>query len=284
MSPKISIVMTCFNHANYIEEAITSILSQTYTDWELIIVNDGSTDNSVDIIEKYLKKDHRIKLILHSQKTNRGIAESTLLGIKKSRGKYVAFLEDDDIWLPTNLQEKIGLFENPLYKKTILIFNAVTMIGSPKIAETKQQYYSDWRKIFLGQNKKLNSVVWFTRKNPIATFSCVMCKRQHFNNIARPTIKAFEVWTDLWFWAQLSLKGEFVYLDKELTKWRLHDTSYNSIHKDSVHSPEFYKHFLLHCLPMLLRKSIFKPQQFAIVLAAYIYVVCNPALTIHLLQ
>ena len=92
MKPLVSVIMPAYNGEKYIGEAIESILNQTYDNFELIIVEDKSTDKTLEVIKRY--HDSRIYLFLNSE--NRGISYSTNLGISKSRGKYIALLDDDD--------------------------------------------------------------------------------------------------------------------------------------------------------------------------------------------
>ena len=106
--PLISIIMPVYNGAAYLEEAIDSLLRQTYPHFELLIFNDGSTDDSVAIIERYT--DPRIHLY-HNEK-NLGIIKTKNRGIEIARGKYIATLDADDIALPTRLEKQVALMES----------------------------------------------------------------------------------------------------------------------------------------------------------------------------
>ena len=98
----ISIITASYNYANYIKECIDSVLSQDFTDWELIIVDDCSVDNSVEIIKSYT--DSRIRLIRNEK--NSGLKRTLLRGIQEAGGEYIAFLESDDIWRTDYLSKK----------------------------------------------------------------------------------------------------------------------------------------------------------------------------------
>src|SRR4030042_7089075 len=100
--PKISVIVPSYNHEKYIGFAIESVLKQTFRNWELIIVDDGSTDNSVDIIKKY--NDPRIKLFIQ---TNHDAPYTINRGIKESVGEYIAILNSDDAFEPHKLEESI---------------------------------------------------------------------------------------------------------------------------------------------------------------------------------
>ena len=105
MDEKISILMPSYNYASYIREAIESVIKQTYTNWELIIIDDASTDSSLGIIKEYLRKDPRIKLVINEK--NLGLAKTLKKGISFAEGNWIAFLECDDIFQPTSLEKKI---------------------------------------------------------------------------------------------------------------------------------------------------------------------------------
>ena len=108
-SPKISVMMIVYNAEKFIREAIESILNQTFSDFEFIILDDHSTDNSYEIINEYAKRDNRI-LVLHNEK-NLGIAESRTKCIKFAKGKYIAIADADDISIPTRLEKQLKYLE-----------------------------------------------------------------------------------------------------------------------------------------------------------------------------
>lgn len=108
--PKISVVMPAYNAEKYVSEAITSIISQTFTDFEFIIINDSSADSTKQIIESF--SDPRIKLI--NNERNQGVAQSLNIGISAAKGKYIARMDADDISLPERLQTQFNFMErNP---------------------------------------------------------------------------------------------------------------------------------------------------------------------------
>lgn len=107
----VSIIIPAYNAGRFISETIDSVLNQSYTNWELIVVNDGSKDSTLDIITSYVAKDKRISVIT---KENSGVSETRNKGIDASKGEFVAFLDADDVWLKDNLQKKVEcLINNP---------------------------------------------------------------------------------------------------------------------------------------------------------------------------
>ena len=106
---KVSIIMACYNQAEYINEAIESVKGQTFGDFECIIVNDGSTDNSLEIINKSIKDDDRFVVLT---KKNEGVCETRNYGILHSKGKYILPLDGDDKIGPVYVEEAVKLLDN----------------------------------------------------------------------------------------------------------------------------------------------------------------------------
>jgi len=106
--PIVSVVMPVYNTAQYLDEAIVSVLSQTLQDLELIAVNDGSTDHSGYILDNYAKNDKRVKVV-HQE--NRGIAAARNRGMKEATGKYIAVMDSDDVCMPNRLEKQVSFME-----------------------------------------------------------------------------------------------------------------------------------------------------------------------------
>jgi len=123
MNPLISIITPSYNAEDFIQETIESVLSQSYTHWEMIIVDDCSSDNTMLIIEKYIKKDSRIKHIRNEE--NLGVAQSRNNAIKKAKGQYIAFLDADDIWLPKKLEKQLSFMQE---KNVLMSYTAYDTI------------------------------------------------------------------------------------------------------------------------------------------------------------
>jgi glycosyltransferase involved in cell wall biosynthesis len=110
--PRVSVVIPFYNRVAFLAEAIESVLAQTYSDWELILVNDGSTDDSISIAKRYVAASPgRIHYLEHPGGKNRGRSASRNLGIKTSRGQYVAHLDSDDVWTTTKLEEQVEILD-----------------------------------------------------------------------------------------------------------------------------------------------------------------------------
>ena len=102
-NPKVSVVVTTYNRAALLPRAIRSVLAQTYEDYELIIVDDCSTDDTPDVIRTFV--DSRIRVVRHAENTGQSAAINT--GIRLARGEYIAFLDDDDEWVESKLLRQV---------------------------------------------------------------------------------------------------------------------------------------------------------------------------------
>jgi len=109
MTPLVSVVMPAYNREKYIEESIKSILNQTYNNFEFIIVDDGSTDDTEKIINTYKDKDNRIVYIKNEK--NMGISKTRNRGMDEAKGKYIAIMDSDDISLPERLEKQVKYME-----------------------------------------------------------------------------------------------------------------------------------------------------------------------------
>ncbi len=105
-----SVIMPAYNSGQWIEKSIQSVIGQTYTNWELLVIDDGSIDNTIEIIEQFSLEDSRIKLL--KNQFGKGAAGARNTGIVQSIGKYIAFLDSDDLWLPEKLQTQIQFMVN----------------------------------------------------------------------------------------------------------------------------------------------------------------------------
>lgn len=108
--PLVSVVTVFYNEEQHLSEAIESVFAQTFDDWELVLVDDGSTDGSAEIARRWAE-DHpeRVRSVGHPNGENRGISQSRNVGVAESRGTYVAYLDGDDVWLPDKLRRQVGL-------------------------------------------------------------------------------------------------------------------------------------------------------------------------------
>lgn len=143
---KVSVITPAFNAGAYLEDTIVSVLNQSYSNWEMIIVDDCSTDDTVSIASKYVEKDSRIRLIKHAN--NKGVAAARNTALDIATGLYVAFLDSDDQWTPQKLEHQLRFMETNHYVLTYTdyqIFDTEThnlgkLIKVPKKLAVKDIY------------------------------------------------------------------------------------------------------------------------------------------------
>lgn len=105
----VSIITPSYNSATFIKDTIEGILHQTYSNWELLITDDCSTDNSIDIIEEYARKDPRIKIQRLEKNSGAGICRNK--SMETAKGRYIAFCDSDDVWMPQKLEKQLAFME-----------------------------------------------------------------------------------------------------------------------------------------------------------------------------
>jgi glycosyltransferase involved in cell wall biosynthesis len=121
----VSIIIPTYNRASYIQKALDSVFKQTYRDFEVIVIDDGSSDNTKEVLQKY---GNRIR---YSYQDNHGISHARNTGIRNSKGDYIAFLDSDDYWLPEKLNRQIELFHtNPEYGMVASCCASIRLDGS----------------------------------------------------------------------------------------------------------------------------------------------------------
>ena len=207
----ISIAMATYNGATYIREQIDSILSQTLQDFELIICDDCSTDDTVDIINKYALEDSRIQL--YKNKENLGFKKNFEKAIGLCHGEYIALCDQDDVWMPNHLETLLSIIGN----KMIACGNA-DLIGSEgkrlgltlKEMEAFDYEYSE-------DVQKAYSLVYF--RSPYQGAS-MLIKRDFFK-IALPIPEELK-YHDSWFSVLSCFYGGMSYTDNVVNKYRMH--------------------------------------------------------------
>ena len=142
MAGLVSIIMPSYNTASFIAESIQSVLAQSYKDWELIIVDDCSPDNTDDVVKPYLS-DERIRYLKNEK--NSGAAVSRNRALREAKGKWIAFLDSDDLWMPEKLQKQVRFMEKNGYRFSYTNYaeidtedkrNGISVTGPKRITKT----------------------------------------------------------------------------------------------------------------------------------------------------
>jgi glycosyltransferase involved in cell wall biosynthesis len=128
--PFFSVILCTFNRAHLVKRAIESVLKQTFTDWQLIIVDDGSTDHTDEIVRKYVERDPRI-VYTYAQNQGPGLARNR--GIRLSSGEYITFIDSDDEYHPTHLQSRFEILSSR--PEIDLLHGGLDIVGDPFVAD-----------------------------------------------------------------------------------------------------------------------------------------------------
>ena len=206
LNPLISVIINCHNGEKYLDDCIKSVLSQTYKNWEIIFFDNNSTDKSSKIIKKY--NDHRIKYF-RSKKTHK-LYKARNLAINKSNAEFITFLDTDDWWVNTKLEEQKNFFlSNPsldiVYSNLYLFF---------------QKNLS--KKIFIKKIKNKNITQNLVNKFEM-TILTSMIKREFFNKIKFDN--NFTIIGDLDFFIRASIIGKIKGIKKPLAYYRYHENN-----------------------------------------------------------
>ncbi|MUK67962.1 glycosyltransferase family 2 protein [Aliivibrio fischeri] len=201
----VSIVTPAFNSSEFIIYTYESIKSQSISNWELLITDDCSSDNTLNVLKKLSETDNRVKVF--KNKINSGAAVSRNNSISHSKGKYIAFIDSDDLWLPSKLETQIEFMENNLVDFSFTSYELVDSNGFllNKIVDChgiKSVSYDD-----------------MLRKKATLGCSTVMLRRTAFDDISMPLIRTGQ---DYGLWLKLLKTGVNAYLIPDvLTQYRI---------------------------------------------------------------
>lgn len=209
MRPLISIIITNYNYANFIGDAILSAIEQDYLDKEIIVVDDGSTDNSIEVIGRYL--DH-VKLI---QQKNRGVSSARNAGVAESTGEYVAFLDADDYWMTTKLSKQYESLVNSKADLSYCKMQIVKPDGSYTFSEECRQ--GNFEKIYPR----------FPGQTPFPP-SSVLLTRNLIKSVGDWDTELLNSAEDFDYFRRCSSKSKFVFVDHALVVHREHSKSLTS--------------------------------------------------------
>jgi glycosyltransferase involved in cell wall biosynthesis len=209
-APKVSVLIPSYNYVKYLQEAIDSVLAQSYTDYELIVVDNCSTDNTIEIVNRYIHKDSRVKL--HINETNIGMYPNYNQALLLASGKYIKFLNADDKFHPNILEKFVDILEtNP---HLALVTSARQNFGSDDTVH---------RSKFIGLQKAEDIILEALDKgNFIGEPTTVMFRRTNL------TLGLFDtsllMFADYDMWLRQLSKGDIYFCEEVLSYFRQHDT------------------------------------------------------------
>lgn len=238
---RFSVVVASYNYERRILETLESLMAQTFRDFEIVVVDDGSTDGSVANIRRFIDQsgvaDVPIRLVMHPGGANKGLPATVKLGVEESRGKYVAFCEADDLWTSDHLEEVAKVISDTK-DKAIAIVNDVEIFGDAERV-AKFSRFRAYRCTRLKAGPNWFSPTDFRELNYILTLSAACVRRDvlaacDFHPVGR------EVLLDWWIWRQVLYDRPLYYIDSKLTKWRMH-ASFMARENAAVNMPDEMK-------------------------------------------
>lgn len=198
----VSVITPCYNSSKTIGQTINSVLQQTFFDWELLIVDDASTDNSLGLIYSLVKNNLKVRVF--SLKENVGAAEARNVALREARGRYIAFLDSDDIWIPNKLERQISFMASNNYAFSFSAYGIINEDGH----KLQRTIYAP---IKMTYHKLL--------KNTIIGCLTVIIDKQKVGFFEMPNLRSSH---DLALWLQILKRGIHAYgLNEELAYYRI---------------------------------------------------------------
>ncbi len=210
----VSIIMPTFNSGNFIKESINSVISQTYMDWELIIIDDFSSDNTHEIVSEFESIDDRI--IYYRLPENRGAAEARNKGISLAKGQFIAFLDSDDFWIKTKLANQIDFMISNNYLFTCTNYRFINEEGRDIGKIVKSRTILDY-----------HGILRYSPGNSTVIYNAMATGKIFIPNIRKRN--------DYLMWLTLIKKTKYLYgLNEDLTYYRLRKNSLSYKKSDLV--------------------------------------------------
>ena len=232
--PKLSVIIPLYNKAPYIRKALESVFAQTFKDWELIVVDDGSTDGSATICEKFIKEAsqtiHNTLYIIHQ--TNSGVSAARNNGVAASHGEFVCFLDADDWWEPTYLEKMAQLIEDypetGLYASNYIYYKP----GKTRVAVNNiETGYFNYPKAYYESNAM-----------PVWT-GAAMIPRKVFEEMGGFPL-GIKLGEDFLLWSKIAMQYKVAFLNEALA-WYNNDIPATLRATRNLHAPEYHMLFRL---------------------------------------
>lgn len=230
-NPLVSIIIPTYNRAHFLRLTLESIANQTYQNFEVFVVDDGSPNDEAQLVCENFEKVQYIKI-----ENSGGPAKPRNFGIQKSKGKYLAFVDDDDIWLPTKLEKQVTILDQN--KDFGLVHGCCEVINNEGILQGKivgrpgkpEVKHGDVKMRMIG-NWTVMMPTSFVRKE-------VVDKVGYFNE------EMPAAGEDVEFWTRCSFETKFYYLDNPMVYYRIHNENISSQTKEYINLPLYLKNVI----------------------------------------
>jgi glycosyltransferase involved in cell wall biosynthesis len=231
--PRVSIITHFLNSKEFMRDALDSVCAQSYQGWELLLVDDGSTDGSMEIALSYEKKyPGKVRYLQHPGRENRGMSASRNLGVERARGEYIAFLDADDVWLPEKLERQIAILDS--WPEAAMVYG-VTWYWYNWTGEAKDLD----RDLMIDPKVELDIPIspprllirFLKEEAPIPCPSDILMRRDAIKAVGGFEESFRRIFTDQVFYAKLCLKAPVVASGQCWFKYRRHPDSSVSVVK-----------------------------------------------------
>lgn len=224
----VSSIIIFLNAERFITEAIESIFAQTYDHWELILVDDGSTDNSPEIARRYgAQYPQKVRYLEHPGHQNRGMSASRNLGIAHARGDYIGFLDADDLWLPHKLEQQVALLD--AYPEVAMVYGRTQIWHSWMGKPEDEDYFYD---LGVQPNSLVNPptllLILLQNKHQTPTTCNALMRRELFDRISQFEESFRTMYEDQAFFAKVLLKAPVFVANETWARYRQHQNSCSS--------------------------------------------------------
>lgn len=248
-NPLISVIIPVYNHGKYIRKTIESLLAQTYKNWELVVIDDGSKDNSAEVVKSF--KDPRIRYYYQENRGVTRLAETINNGLWKTAGELVTMLPSDDTWLPHRLEKQIPAFKNP---------DVVLCFGRMNLVDENDKIIGYFK--LPGEFSRLNNnplglilhemLLWNFIPQPTVLIRRAALKKIG-GYIQPPGLLAEDYPTHL----ELALVGEFRFIDIPLANYRMHGAQMSKRYFLNMHRTDiqYSSDFFRKLTPELQKKT-----------------------------
>ena len=215
--PQVSVILAVYNQAHYLSDAIDSVLNQSYKDYEIIAVDDGSTDSSLQLLHTYRERHPlNFRICANEERHNLGIVATYARGISAGMGRTLAFLEGDDLWDSNYLAEKVRILDR--FPDVGVVFSPCRLLldgyyGIDMFARQKVL------QLFLPKERPFNNFEYLLRKNNVATFSAFAARADLVRSVPLPQDSRL-CFYDWWLLTQLSFRTQFYFETRSRVSWR----------------------------------------------------------------
>ncbi|MBS7255454.1 glycosyltransferase [Flavobacterium branchiicola] len=219
-TPLVSVLTALYNHEKYVKEALDSVLKEDYTNKELIIINDGSSDNSEEIVKRWIKENEHLVSVEYYFRPNKGVCETANELVAKARGKYIVWLPSDDVLYGNTISERVRLLEQNEEKGKLVLVSDAKVINSEGeiILNSTMTEYNRGNK---EKYKYDEGIIEEVLMNPSISGAVLMINKALYNIIG---VYPKDINAEDWFFIQRAAAiKSILFQDKPVSLYRVHD-------------------------------------------------------------